>query len=256
MDRNACIVGWAHTAFGRLDGETVESLIVRVATDALAMPGSAQRRRRDRAGTFQRWFLGAGLYRIAGAAGVTRSALQARDAGRECLRHRLRRRASGLRAIAAKSARIVLVVGVEQMTSTPAPEIGRTCSKPRTCARKPKPRAALPAFSATSPRCISNARATSPTRSRASLQRTTRMASAIHSRRCAATSATNSAGERGQEPLRRRSAQAHRLFTGVGWRCRAGAGRRGHRVARLARRSRFAPPPTCRISCRWRGATF
>ena len=32
----ACIVGWAHTPFGKLAGETVESLIVRVATDALA----------------------------------------------------------------------------------------------------------------------------------------------------------------------------------------------------------------------------
>src|SRR5207248_2512074 len=31
----------------------------------------------------------------------------------------------GLRAIAAKAARIVLVVGVEQMTTTPGPEIGR-----------------------------------------------------------------------------------------------------------------------------------
>ena len=34
-----CIVGWAHTPFGRLDTETVESLIVRVATDALADAG-------------------------------------------------------------------------------------------------------------------------------------------------------------------------------------------------------------------------
>ena len=32
----ACIVGWSHTAFGRLEGETVESLIVRVAQGALA----------------------------------------------------------------------------------------------------------------------------------------------------------------------------------------------------------------------------
>ena len=37
----ACIVGWAHTPFGRLEGETVESLIVRVATDALADAGIA-----------------------------------------------------------------------------------------------------------------------------------------------------------------------------------------------------------------------
>ena len=35
----ACIVGWAHTPFGKLAGETVESLIVRVANDALQMLG-------------------------------------------------------------------------------------------------------------------------------------------------------------------------------------------------------------------------
>src|ERR1700739_3516943 len=35
----ASIVGWAHTRFGKLDGETVESLVVRVATDALADAG-------------------------------------------------------------------------------------------------------------------------------------------------------------------------------------------------------------------------
>src|SRR5437868_15232978 len=34
-----CIVGWAHTPFGRLDNETVESLIVRVANGALADAG-------------------------------------------------------------------------------------------------------------------------------------------------------------------------------------------------------------------------
>src|SRR6202047_3988936 len=32
----ASIVGWAHTPFGKLDTETVESLVVRVAHDALA----------------------------------------------------------------------------------------------------------------------------------------------------------------------------------------------------------------------------
>ena len=35
----ACIVGWAHTPFGKLDAETVESLIVRVANEALADAG-------------------------------------------------------------------------------------------------------------------------------------------------------------------------------------------------------------------------
>src|SRR5580658_7092930 len=37
----ACIVGWAHTPFGKLNGETVESLIVRVAGEALADAGVA-----------------------------------------------------------------------------------------------------------------------------------------------------------------------------------------------------------------------
>ena len=35
----ACIVGWAHTAFGKLEGETVESLVVRVANEALDHAG-------------------------------------------------------------------------------------------------------------------------------------------------------------------------------------------------------------------------
>lgn len=35
----ACIVGLAHTPFGKHDAETVESLIVRVATDALKDAG-------------------------------------------------------------------------------------------------------------------------------------------------------------------------------------------------------------------------
>src|SRR5215210_1034623 len=37
----ACIVGWAHTPFGKLDAETVESLIVRVANEALTHAGIA-----------------------------------------------------------------------------------------------------------------------------------------------------------------------------------------------------------------------
>ena len=35
----ACIVGWAHTPFGKLTGETVESLIVKVAGEALTDAG-------------------------------------------------------------------------------------------------------------------------------------------------------------------------------------------------------------------------
>ena len=35
----ACIVGWAHSQFGKLEGQTVESLIVGVAGEALAHAG-------------------------------------------------------------------------------------------------------------------------------------------------------------------------------------------------------------------------
>ena len=35
----ACIVGWAHSRFGKLEGETLESLITKVATDALEHAG-------------------------------------------------------------------------------------------------------------------------------------------------------------------------------------------------------------------------
>ncbi len=37
--KNPCIVGWAHTRFGRLDGETLESLITQVTSGALADAG-------------------------------------------------------------------------------------------------------------------------------------------------------------------------------------------------------------------------
>ncbi|MGL4443384.1 MAG: thiolase domain-containing protein, partial [Alsobacter sp.] len=36
---SACIVGWAHTPFGKMDAESVESLIVRVASEALDHAG-------------------------------------------------------------------------------------------------------------------------------------------------------------------------------------------------------------------------
>ena len=35
----ACIVGWSHGKFGKLDGETSESLITKAASDAIAHAG-------------------------------------------------------------------------------------------------------------------------------------------------------------------------------------------------------------------------
>jgi acetyl-CoA C-acetyltransferase len=126
----ACIVGWAHTKFGRLEGETLESLIVRVAGDALADAGIGP-------GDVDEILLG---HFNAGFSAQDFTASLVLQASPE-LRYKRAMRvenacATGsaavhqaLKAIAAKSARIVLVVGAEQMTTTPAAEIGRNLLK-------------------------------------------------------------------------------------------------------------------------------
>jgi acetyl-CoA C-acetyltransferase len=120
----ACIVGWAHTAFGRLEGETVESLITRVTSDALADAGIAPRDIDEIVlGHFNAGF---------SAQDFTASlVLQASPELRFKRATRVENACAtgsaavhqGLKAIAARDARIVLVVGVEQMTTTPAAEI-------------------------------------------------------------------------------------------------------------------------------------
>jgi acetyl-CoA C-acetyltransferase len=126
----ACIVGWAHTPFGKLDGETVESLIVRVATEALADAGIGP-------GDVDEIVLG---HFNAGFSAQDFTAALVLQASPELRFKRATRVENacatgsaavhqGLRAIAAKAARIVLVVGVEQMTTTPAAEIGRNLLK-------------------------------------------------------------------------------------------------------------------------------
>jgi acetyl-CoA C-acetyltransferase len=126
----ACIVGWAHTPFGRLEGETVESLIVRAAGEALADAGVA-------AGDVDEIVLG---HFNAGFSAQDFTASLVLQAAPELRFKRALRVENacatgsaavhqGLKAIAAKSARLVLVVGVEQMTATPASEIGRNLLK-------------------------------------------------------------------------------------------------------------------------------
>src|ERR1700726_3147857 len=126
----ACIVGWAHTPFGKLSGETVESLIVRVATQALADAGIA-------AGDVDEIVLG---HFNAGFSAQDFTASLVLQASPELRFKRASRVenacATGsaavhqaLKAIDAKAARIVLVVGAEQMTTTPAAEIGRNLLK-------------------------------------------------------------------------------------------------------------------------------
>jgi acetyl-CoA C-acetyltransferase len=126
----ACIVGWAHTRFGKLEGETVESLIVRVAGDALADAGIVAKDVDEIVlGHFNAGF---------SAQDFTASlVLQASPDLRFKRATRVENACAtgsaavhqGLKAIEANSARIVLVVGVEQMTTTPAAEIGRNLLK-------------------------------------------------------------------------------------------------------------------------------
>jgi acetyl-CoA C-acetyltransferase len=121
----ACIVGWAHTPFGRLGGETVEGLIVRVANEAIADAGIETR-------DIDEIVLG---HFNAGFSSQDFSASLVLQATPELRFKRATRVENacatgsaavnqGLKAIAAGSARVVLVVGVEQMTTTPGPEIG------------------------------------------------------------------------------------------------------------------------------------
>jgi acetyl-CoA C-acetyltransferase len=126
----AAIVGWAHTPFGKLNGETVESLIVRVAGEALADAGIAPKDVDEIVlGHFNAGF---------SAQDFTASlVLQASPDLRFKRATRVENACAtgsaavhqGLKAIEARSARIVLVVGAEQMTATPALEIGRNLLK-------------------------------------------------------------------------------------------------------------------------------
>jgi acetyl-CoA C-acetyltransferase len=127
---SACIVGWAHTPFGKLAGETVESLIVRVAGEALADAGiDAKDVDEIVLGHFNAGFspqdFTASLVLQASPDLRFKRATRVENAcatGSAAVH-------SGLKTIAAGSARIVLVVGVEQMTTTPAPEVGRNLLK-------------------------------------------------------------------------------------------------------------------------------
>ena len=127
---SAAIVGWAHTPFGKLTGESVESLIVRVATDALADAGIAASDVDEIVlGHFNAGFspqdFTASLVLQASPDLRFKRAIRVENAcatGSAAVHQ-------GLKSIAARSARIVLAVGVEQMTATPGPEIGRNLLK-------------------------------------------------------------------------------------------------------------------------------
>ena len=126
----ACIVGWSHTPFGRHDGADVESLIVRAAHDAIEDAGVA-------AADIDEVFVGhfnGGFSRQDFPASLVMQ-------GEPALRFKPATRVenacatgtaaihAGLRSIAARHARLALIVGVEKMTDTPGPEVGANLLK-------------------------------------------------------------------------------------------------------------------------------
>ena len=126
----ACIVGWAHTPFGKLSGETVESLIVRVANEALADAGVA-------ASDVDEIVLGHFNAGFSAQDFTASLVLQASPDLRFKPATRVENACAtgsaavhqGLKSIAAGAARIVLVVGAEQMTTTAGPEVGQNLLK-------------------------------------------------------------------------------------------------------------------------------
>jgi acetyl-CoA C-acetyltransferase len=119
------MVGWSHTKFGKLEGEDPESLIVRVASDAIADAGVAPA---DIDAIYLGFYNGGFSAQDFGASLI----LQADDALRFKPATRIENAcATGSAAmhqavnyLDAKRGRLVLVVGVEKMTDTPGPEIG------------------------------------------------------------------------------------------------------------------------------------
>jgi acetyl-CoA C-acetyltransferase len=122
----AAIVGWAHTPFGKLDAETVESLIVRVATEAIQHAGvDASDIDEIVLGHFNAGFSAqdftAGLVLQADPRLRFKPATRVENAcatGSAAVHQ-------AIKTIRAGAARLVLVVGVEQMTTTPGPQIGQ-----------------------------------------------------------------------------------------------------------------------------------
>ncbi len=124
-EMTSCIVGLAHTHFGKHSEETVESLIVRAATDAIQDAGIEP----DDIDEIILGHFNAGFSQQDFTAALT---LQASDKLRFKPATRVENACAtgsaaihqGLKTIAARQARVVLVVGVEQMTTTPGPQIG------------------------------------------------------------------------------------------------------------------------------------
>ena len=121
----ACMIGWAHSRFGKHEGEDIESLILPVAAAAIADAGVAPA---DIDAIYLGTFNG-GFVRQEFPSSLV---LQLDPALRFKPTTRVENACAtgsaaihqGLNAIAARRARLVLVVGAEKMTEVPGAEVG------------------------------------------------------------------------------------------------------------------------------------
>src|SRR4029078_10533835 len=126
----ACIVGWAHSPLGKLAGETLEKLIVKVAGEALVNAGIAAKDVDEivlghfNAGFSAQDFTAALVLQASPDLRFKRATrVENACATGSAAVHQ------AIKSIEAKAARIALVVGVEQMTTTPAAEMGKKLLK-------------------------------------------------------------------------------------------------------------------------------
>lgn len=121
---NECIVGWAHTPFGKLEGEDIESLIARVTLDAIADAGLEPKDIDDiylghfGGGLIKERFLSSLMHQVSPDFRFTPSTRveNACASGSAAL-------LQGMNSIGAKRARFVLVVGAEKMSHVPGPQL-------------------------------------------------------------------------------------------------------------------------------------
>ena len=228
----ACIVGWAHSPFGKLDDPDIESLIGRVAgaaiEDAGIAPGEIE-------ASFVSLFNNGFSKQDFPASLVLQHVPELRF--RPITRYE-NACASGSAAVhgardflAAGRGRFALVIGVEKMTATPGAEVGDILLK----ASYQKEEADIPAgFAGVFGRIAERY-----------FQRYGDQSDALAA--IAAKNHRNGVDNpyaqmrkdlgfdfcrtcQREEPLRRAAAEAHRLLAGVGWRRRAGDDRRGDRA--------------------------
>jgi acetyl-CoA C-acetyltransferase len=121
---NACIVGWAHTPFGRLEQDDIESLIRRVTLEAIADAGLEPK-------DIDEIYLGHFGEGFVKERFLSSLPLQASDDMRFTPSTRVENACAtgsaalhqGLNSIAAGRSKVVLVVGAEKMTEVRGPEV-------------------------------------------------------------------------------------------------------------------------------------